>query len=352
LDSIRYQLSAAQKTCFKLTNDIDLSELSATNNWTPLNTDGAYMDLDGNGHTIKNMHIATESATTPNYQSFVGLLWGTVRNLGLVNVYVDCPKMGNAAGIAGYAGSQTPAAAAYRTGIIENCFVTGYVSSGGGTVGGIVGVIGRPANNGTPSYIRDCYFSGEIHNNYTGSSATVRTGGIAGLIYANTTQSANTEVPLQNCYATGYFHTQKGRVGGIVGETELAVQNCVSYADLEIISTNTTDGIGSIAGYCIATTGKWGAVNNCWGYGGATMKYVGSVIQPGNVESPSGSSAAVDGAVKDAAFLSAIANYAQLYMDNSVWSQQLRGIYPALQWIAARPDAENIDGLTAPPAMP
>jgi endonuclease/exonuclease/phosphatase family metal-dependent hydrolase len=352
LDSIRYQLSAAQKTYFKLMNDIDLKELDETNNWKPLNTDGAYLDFDGNGHVIKNMHIAMEDAATPNYQSFIGLLWGTVKNLGLVNVYVDCPKTGNAAAIAGYAGSATPAAADYRTGIIENCFVTGYVSSGAGTVGGIVGVVGRPANNGTPSYIRNCYFSGEIHNKYAGSSATVRTGGIAGLIYANTAQSANTEVPVQNCYAAGYFHAQKGRAGGIVGETELAVQNCVSYADLEIVAANTADGIGLIAGYCIATTGKWGAVNNSWGYGGATMKYAGAVKHPDNVENPSGSSAPVDGTIKDAVFLSTVSNYAQLYIDNTVWSQQLRGMYPQLQWVAARPDAENMDGLTTVPAMP
>ncbi|MDR2627413.1 MAG: endonuclease/exonuclease/phosphatase family protein [Dysgonamonadaceae bacterium] len=352
LDSIRYHLSTAQKTYYKLMTDLDLKDLGETNNWRPLNADGAYMDFDGNGHVIKNMHIATEDATTPNYQSFAGLLWGTVKNLGLVNVHVDCPKIGNAAGIAGYAGAATPAAAAYRTGIVENCFVTGYVSSGGGTVGGIVGVVGRAANNGTPSYVRNCYFSGEVHNKYTGTAVTVRTGGIAGLVYSNTTQSANTEIPIQNCYATGYFHAQKGRVGGIAGETELPIQNCVAYADLEIVSAGTTDGIGLVAGYCIATTGKWGGANNCWAYTGARMKYVGSVMQPGNFENPSASTAPVDGTPKDAAFLSVAANYAQLYIDSDIWSPQLRGMYLQLAWVAARTDAVDIDGLTTIPAIP
>lgn len=170
---------------FKLMNDIDLKDLGEINNWKPINTNGAFMDLDGNGHVIKNLHISTGTTSTPNYQSFVGVLFGIIKNLGLANVYIDAPKIGNVGAFTGYVGAATPAEASIRTGIIENSFASGYLSSGGGAVGGITGFIGRPANDGTPSYIKNCYFAGEIYNSYAGSASTVYTGGIAGGVKAN-----------------------------------------------------------------------------------------------------------------------------------------------------------------------
>lgn len=170
---------------FKLMNDIDLKDLGETNNWTPINTDGAFMDLDGNGHIIKNLHILTGTGTTPNYQSFVGILFGSIKNLGLTNVYIVAPRTGSVGAFTGYVGAATPAKLSIRTGVIENCFASGYLSSGGGAVGGITGFIGRPADDGTPSYIKNCYFAGEVSNTYLGGAETVYTGGIAGAVKAN-----------------------------------------------------------------------------------------------------------------------------------------------------------------------
>lgn len=177
--------SVSGLTYFKLINDIDLRDISETNNWTPINTSGAFVEIDGNGHVIKNMHISTGSASSPNYQSFVGVLFGKIMNLGLTNVYINAPKIGSAGSFAGYVGAAFPADTPIKTGAIENSFASGYVSSGGGAVGGITGFIGRPADDGTPSYIRNCFFSGELYNSYTGNSSTVYTGGIAGGVKAN-----------------------------------------------------------------------------------------------------------------------------------------------------------------------
>lgn len=170
---------------FKLLNDIDLKDLGETNNWTPINTTGAFVEIDGNGHVIKNLHISTDTATSPKYQSFAGALFGKIKNLGLTNVYIDAPKIGSVGAFAGYVGAAYPAEASIRTGVIENSFASGYLSSGGGAVGGITGFIGRPADDGTPSYISNCYFAGEIANTYLGSASTVYTGGIAGSVKAN-----------------------------------------------------------------------------------------------------------------------------------------------------------------------
>jgi hypothetical protein len=359
LDSVRGNLAAAPGyTYFKLMNDIDLKVFGETNNWRPINTNGARMDFDGNGHVIKNMHIATGTAGSPNYQSFAGFIQGQIRNLGLVNVYVDCPAVGGIGAFAGYAGSGTPGNSAFNTGSIVNCFATGYVSGGGGTVGGIVGTVGRPANDGTPSYIKNCYFSGELYNVYKGSSATVRTGGIAGLAFANTaTATANATPAVENCFATGYYHAYKGRVGGLVGETELQILNSVTYADLSTETETATEHLGLVTGYCI-TAGRWGNVGNCWAYSGAKMKKGSTMLAPSRFDNPeSGTTAPVDGLLKDATALSSALNY---YTDlcfpmageGAVWSQMLReSKYPQLIWVASRTDAVAIDGLSNPPAF-
>lgn len=359
LDNVRNNLSATEMKYFKLMNDIDLRDIAETNNWTPYRDAaapaGAYMDFDGNGFVIKNMHIEEKTA---NYQSFAGYLWGKIRNLGLVNVYINCPTVGAVAPFSGYVGSLTPGTNHHRTGVIENCYATGFVSGGGGNVAGITANIGRASNNGTPSYVKNCYFSGSLQNTYTGSSATVRTGGISGIVWANTTAANNTVSPIQNCYATGYYRTAKGRIGGIAGETELTIENSVSYADLEEIGETETS-IGLIVGRCDNSgTSKFGRVLNCWAFDGAKMRRGGQWVTAGNFETPvTGNITPVDGILKDNAYLSTAVNYYiglgfPMAGESAIWSQQLRSSkYPQLLWVASRSDAQNIDGLTTIPSI-
>ena len=359
LDNVRNNLSATEMKYFRLMNDIDLKDLGETNNWTPFkdgsSSSGAYMDFDGNGYVIKNMHI--EGKTT-NYQSFAGFIWGKIRNLGLVNVYINCPAVGGMGAIVGYVGSGNPGTSHFRTGSIENCFATGYLSGGGGTVGGIAGSIGRPSNNGTPSFVKNCYFSGELHNTYAGSSVTIRTGGIAGLVVANTTAAYNTVSPIQNCYTTGYYHTGKGRIGGIAGESELTIENSVSFADLEDMS-ETVNSMGMIVGWCDNNgTTKFGKVQNCWAFDGAKMKRGGQWITAANFNTPAaGTTSPVDGTLKDINYLSSAVNYYvglgfPMAGETAIWSQQLRSSkYPQLLWVASRSDAQDIDGLTDIPSI-
>jgi len=356
---------------FKLMNDIDLKDLGETTNWVPYtvtvgnalnpttaNTNGAYMNFDGNGYVIKNLRIADPNLSV-NYQSFTGFLWGRIQNLGLVNVYINCPKSGTVAAFGAYVGAATPGANDVRVGIIENCFATGYISGGGGAVGGIIGMTGRPSNNGVPSYIKNCYFSGELYNTYTGSSITVRTAGIAAVVYANNTETANTVAPVENCYATGYFHTIKGRVGGVVAENYSTIKNNVAYADLEE-EGETANSMGLVVGYCLnsGAAGEFGKVDNCWAFNEAKMKRGGAAVTPSHFTTPgAGTIAPVDGTLKEAAFLSNPLNYySQLSFsmagENAVWSQQLRGMYPQFIWVSSRADAESIDGLSNIPSMP
>ena len=161
LDNVRNNMSDAQMNYFKLMNDIDLHDLALVNNWTHLNTGGNLINLDGNGFVIKNMHIETENDIKPgHYQSFAGVLNGKIKNLGLVDVYIDCQGAGAVGAFAGCVGAKNPKDDA-NTGVIENCFATGYLSGGSGTVGGLAAEIGRPSDGGVTSYIKNSYFSGK-----------------------------------------------------------------------------------------------------------------------------------------------------------------------------------------------
>ena len=118
LDAIRNIIWADVKEnppYFRLENDLDLSGFE---NWTPLsmgnedNTGGCYIHFDGNGHIIRNMHSAVDK-----YSSLFGILKGSCKNLGLVDV--DVAATGSGAGaFAGYLGLRNPTGI-YDTGTIE-----------------------------------------------------------------------------------------------------------------------------------------------------------------------------------------------------------------------------------------
>jgi hypothetical protein len=140
---------------FKLTADIDLAVVT---NWLPLsfnlggaNQGYAYMHLDGDGHIIKNMTSVYPGTGTAEYWGFAGILCGSIKNLGLVNVHVSGTNYPGA--IAGAVGRTTPTTGLenLQRGYIENCFVSGRVT-GTGRAGGITGQIG-----GKGSYVKNCY---------------------------------------------------------------------------------------------------------------------------------------------------------------------------------------------------
>ena len=350
---------------FKLMNDVDLNDLEVTEsgNWVPISSTAAFIDFDGNGFVVKNLTIKKGDVSSPNYQSFAGVLQGSIRNLGLVNVYIDGPKIGSVGAFAGYVGGANPGANSYATGNIENCFATGYLSAGNGVVGGIAGYVGRHANDGTPSYIKNCYFSGQLYNGYNGSGASAFTGGIVGGVLVHATEAVTTTPPVQNCYATGFFETEKQKVGGIAGYTEAPIVDCVSYANLRVID-ETFDFTGLITGYCsngpkgIASGGTattYGKVQNCYAYNLAVITKGTTLLPAVNFYNPeAGTFAPVDGTLKDLTYLSNPLNYYSeinfpMAGEQAVWSQVLRDKYPQLLWVSNRADSDIIDGLSNVP---
>ena len=104
--------------------DIDLSEATAPggeldtgNGWDPI--DGFEGTLDGNGHYIKGLTIYGNPKT--EYVGLFGYASGTIRNLGMIDVNIN--SSGNSDNWTGALIGRSYEAK------IENCFVTGVVSS-------------------------------------------------------------------------------------------------------------------------------------------------------------------------------------------------------------------------------
>lgn len=331
LDGIRnYKFSTdiTKKPYFRLENDIDLSGM----NWVPINNAEPYCQLhfDGNGHVIKNMTVKNIA-----YGSLFGVICGTVKNLGVIDAYVESSGSGGI--IAGYVGVKAPASATY-TGTIENCFTTGYVS-GTDAVGGIAGNIGKP-NRGVYSAIKNCYSTATVvAKNSSGNS---RAGGIVGIVFD--------QGILNNCYATGTITSKNFGAGGITGWSDTSIEGLVAI-NQKIINTNSGN-IGRIA----ATMGAVGGVQaqgiNCWGYEGVILDNAGTILTENNLRQGEVTvvNTPFDGVSKTRAFLSEPLNYFQTLAwdfasDNNVWAQTAYNGYPIFQWLANRADYALISGL-------
>ncbi|MCL2677817.1 MAG: hypothetical protein FWE85_02055, partial [Clostridiales bacterium] len=85
-----------------LSNNLDLSAYGQSYNsgkgWTPIGAQKEYFSgtFDGNGKTITGLYINTDTS----YSGLFGTVYGTVKNLGVVNVNVNCGN--SAGGLAGY----------------------------------------------------------------------------------------------------------------------------------------------------------------------------------------------------------------------------------------------------------
>ncbi len=197
--------------------------------------------FNGQGHEINYLDI-----NRPNSGN-VGLFGATgpsavVENVGLAGASISG---GNVAGIYDYVGGLV----AYNQGAITNCYVTGSVSSTGGTdVGGLAGynfggAISACYNAATVSdYGTNAYVGGlaggidstsTISNSYNiGAVSGYNAGGIAGFNYGT----------ISNSYSTGYV-AGTADVGGLVAYNGGTISN--SFWDTSTSGINSpTGGVG------------------------------------------------------------------------------------------------------------
>ena len=194
LDHMHNVLVQDQMIYFVLGADVDMEGYD----WKQLNTsENGYrywINFDGQGHIIRNL----TPGGTRYYPSFFGTMCGEIRNTGFVDAKIDATASG-AAVIGGTLGHSTfkDAEGNLYPVIIENCYVTGTITSKG-----YVGAIGGTLGN-SPVTIRNCYSAATIMGN--GSSANY-SGGLVGRVRTNLT--------MENCYAAAPVSSPVA--GGIV----------------------------------------------------------------------------------------------------------------------------------------
>lgn len=142
--------------------------------------------LDGDGHTISGLY----TAGNVQYGSLVGMLNGTVKNLGIIDSYFTATK---------YSGKVGSIAAVLYSGTIDNCFSTATIDPTY-TSGGLVG---EPKQVPTlpPDYIiQNSLFAGKFVQTQT----TFNTGAICGYIYYGS-PDAPIDDPSSLCVVNCYY---------------------------------------------------------------------------------------------------------------------------------------------------
>ena len=258
-----------------LTDDIDLKGID----WTPIGKDDnkAYTGtFDGNGKTITGLKI-TGSNDYAGLFGFIGS-GGTVKNVVLEDVQITSD---NSSGLAG-------GVAGYSWGNIENCSVSGSVSSNS-TAGGVVGtqlggsitgcsssatvkgVIFAGGIAGETNYgatLTGCYATGEVTLESSGSD-NYFAGGVVGNNGGISTLTA--------CYATGSVSGSGSGtiyVGGVTGENLASTLTACYHANGTVSGTGSgTIYTGGVAGrnYYISTSLPATITACYWGSNGQTQ---------------------------------------------------------------------------------
>ncbi len=277
---------------FALANDIDLEgyRMDAIG-WS--NTQHFAGSLDGRGHKLSNLRIASNSSYAglfgvvdtvsviknivlekPNIESgymysapLAAWCLGTVENVTVIDPIVVSQRYG-AGGVVAISGGSlknchvidgTIRSAGYLGGVvgevtkgIENCSAIGtqiYVSGSGYPAGGVVGNI----LNGDGDRL---VFSGLL--TYDAQSESQTSGGIAGYV-----QNAT----LRNSFSTGVLksYSSDSFVGGVVAQLMGTIENCYSSGWIRCYSRKTSGLVGQIRPRPdFARTGLQPAVKNCY----------------------------------------------------------------------------------------
>lgn len=248
---------------FVLGADIDLSEYSSGNGWTPIGEwDHRFSGtFDGNGYKISNLYIDAPLG----YRGLFGCIQNaTIKNIGINSGEIRCANI-NSGGLIGAAWNST-IRNCYTTidlnnvgvldangwlGVdggligrvmtstnIDYCYTTGDIKSNGHQVGGLVGSF-------TEGTITNCFATGNI-------IAKDSAGGLIGLVTNGT---------ITNCFATGNVRGNN-TVGGFIGSNEANITNCHSSGNVFSQGNSNSQKVGGFTG-----TSNKNIVKNCYSTG-------------------------------------------------------------------------------------
>ncbi len=275
----------------QLTENIDLSEKT----WEPIgNYQNQYRGtFDGNGHTISNLSYTGSSS----YEGLFGAVTeGTIKNLNITNASVNTTSGKYGAGIVvgnltrgtvsnvivtnGVITKQTSddlsmcmgGIVGFNAGTIEKCSMAGTVRSDRGAncfIGGIAGRNGTKTVANEVGYITDCTNNAKV-------SATSGHDYIGGIVGKNTNNdSSQKDSTVKNCTNNGSISTTSGwggRIGGITGDNDGLIADCMNNGDINSYITDTgiandqQYGAGGIVGANDGKVERCGNIGNVKGY--------------------------------------------------------------------------------------
>ena len=286
---------------FVLTANIDLNGLP----WTPIGNsfsdallEGSNYrifagNFDGNGYTISNVSIGSETAPLEaDVLGLFGATEGKISNLNLDTVSIHgVAKIASIGAVVGFAGGLV----GYSGGSIENCHVTSLtmdmsapsnVYAAAYWVGGLVGAL-----DGT-QLINECSVSGSITEKagkgsiggligelgkaakitYSRSNVTVnvkadsRGGADVGGFIGKGNGKTDAETVIRNCYATGNV-TGGAYTGGFAGGLwGLNIKNCYASGNV----SQAAAAMGSFVGTDASDSAYYGSITNCFTTGSVT----------------------------------------------------------------------------------
>ena len=286
---------------FVLTSNIDLNGLP----WTPIGNsfsdallEGSNYrifagNFDGNGYTISNVSIGSETAPLEaDVFGLFGATAGKISNLNLDTVSIHgIAKIASIGAVIGFAGGLV----GYSGGYIENCHVTGLtmdmsapsnVYAAAYCVGGLVGVLDET------QLINECSVSGSITEKagkgsiggligelgkaakitYSRSDVTVnvkadsRGGANVGGFIGKGNGKTDAERIIRNCYATGNV-TGGAYTGGFAGGLwGLNIKNCYASGNV----SQAAAAMASFVGTDASDPNYYGSITSCFAIGSVT----------------------------------------------------------------------------------
>lgn len=194
LKAFRDQVNGGESpACAKLMANIDL----AGEEWTPITSLIGY--LDGDGHTISGLTIKGGSYTNTG---LIGELNGSIVNLNLDNVTI----IGNATAYGSSVGSLVGKIEVGSVSKIDNCTVSGMVSSAGSGAVNVGGLVGYMTDNNTKLTIHNC-----VSNVVLSGASSNYVGGLVG------SAQSSSNLLISKCAQLADFGTNKGWGAGIIG---------------------------------------------------------------------------------------------------------------------------------------
>ena len=201
---------------YQLNNDLDLSEIS----WTPI--EGFKGTLIGNGYTIKNLKIESDSSQV----GFFSTLEGTVTNLKFENASVIVTGYQEAVGIL----------CGELTGMMSDITVSGTVIAvNSNHVGGVAGSVAKLGNYAMSNIINNADINGAEY-----------VGGIAGYFGGQYNTYGSYKMQLNMFKNSGNIQGNGSYVGGIFGY--LYCENTYSSSSNQVVQIYDFENTGDVLG--------------------------------------------------------------------------------------------------------